>query len=163
MNRLLIGFTIVLACGVLVAQALAASSRTVGLRDNFITVSSSSAPHGAVTFSVTNRGANTHNFHIQRVSSGEHPVRQQKPGPRSAHLGHPDAEGGQLPPVLQHPPGDAEVVHGQLAAESEPPEYLLGHLVISESACATKVPCSSLPVTITWRPSLNASGTEPPT
>ena len=69
-NRLLIGFTIVLACGVLVAQALAASTRTVGLRDNFITVSSSTAPHGSVTFSVTNRGANTHNFHIQRVSSG---------------------------------------------------------------------------------------------
>jgi cupredoxin-like protein len=70
LNRLLLGLTIVLACGVLVAQAFAATSRTVGLRDNFITVSSSSAPHGSVTFSVTNRGLHTHNFNIQRVSSG---------------------------------------------------------------------------------------------
>jgi plastocyanin len=59
-----------LACGVLVAQAFAASTRTVGLRDNFITVSSTTAPHGSVTFSVTNRGLNTHNFNIQRVSTG---------------------------------------------------------------------------------------------
>ena len=70
LNRLLIGFTIVLACGVLVAQALAASSRTAGLRDNFITLSSTTAPHGSVTFAVTNRGLNTHNFNIQRVSTG---------------------------------------------------------------------------------------------
>ena len=53
MNRLLIGLTVVLASGVIVAQAWAASTRFVALRDNFITLSSSSAPHGSVTFTVT--------------------------------------------------------------------------------------------------------------
>ena len=70
MNRLLIGLTVVLASGVIAAQAWAASTRFVALRDNFITLSSSSAPHGSVTFTVTNRGNRTHNFRLQRVSTG---------------------------------------------------------------------------------------------
>jgi iron uptake system component EfeO len=70
LGKLAIALTIGLACVVLVSQAWAASTRTVTLRDNFITLSSATAPHGAVTFSVTNRGREAHNFNIKRVSTG---------------------------------------------------------------------------------------------
>ena len=69
--KLMIPLTIALACGVLAAQAWASSSRLVGLHDNFVTFSSASAPHGSVTFTVTNRGLNTHTFNIKRVSTGK--------------------------------------------------------------------------------------------
>src|SRR4029079_776637 len=42
--RLTIPLTIALACGVLAAQAWAATSRSVALRDNYLTLSSTSAP-----------------------------------------------------------------------------------------------------------------------
>ena len=69
-SRLTIPLTILLACGVLAAQAWAASTRGVGLHDNFITFTSSSAPHGTITFNVNNHGLNTHTFNIKRVSTG---------------------------------------------------------------------------------------------
>jgi plastocyanin len=68
--RLTIPLTIALACGVLAAQAWAATSRSVALRDNYLTLSSTSAPHGTVTFNVTNRGRVTHTFDIKRISTG---------------------------------------------------------------------------------------------
>lgn len=70
MTRLWIPLTIVLACGVLAAQAWASSTRGVGLHDNYIAFTSSSAPHGTITFTVRNRGLNTHTFNIKRVSTG---------------------------------------------------------------------------------------------
>jgi plastocyanin len=70
LSRLSIPLTILLACGVLAAQAWAASTRGVGLHDNFITFTSSSAPHGTITFNVNNHGLNTHTFNIKRVSTG---------------------------------------------------------------------------------------------
>ena len=68
LGKLAILFTIALACTVLAAQAWAATTRTVSLRDNFITLSSSTAPHGSVTFSVTNRGQERHTFNIKRLA-----------------------------------------------------------------------------------------------
>jgi hypothetical protein len=68
--KLAIPLTIALACGVLAAQAWAASSRTVGLRDNYLVLSSLSAGHGSVTFTATNHGLHTHTFNIKRVSTG---------------------------------------------------------------------------------------------
>jgi uncharacterized cupredoxin-like copper-binding protein len=70
LSRLMIPLTIALACGVLAAQAWAASTRGVGLHDNYITFTSGSAPHGTITFNVHNRGLNTHTFNIKRVSTG---------------------------------------------------------------------------------------------
>jgi plastocyanin len=69
-TRLWIPLTIVLACGVLAAQAWASSTRGVGLHDNYITFTSGGAPHGTITFNVRNRGLNTHTFNIKRVSNG---------------------------------------------------------------------------------------------
>jgi plastocyanin len=66
-GRFSVGLTLVLACLVLAAQAWAATSRSVSLRDNFITVSSATAPHGSVTFSVANNGHEVHTFNIKRV------------------------------------------------------------------------------------------------
>jgi len=71
LGKLAILFTIAVACAVLAAQAWAATTRTVSLRDNFITLSSSTAPHGLVTFSVTNRGQVRHTFNIKRLSTGK--------------------------------------------------------------------------------------------
>ena len=68
--KLMIPLTIALACGVLAAQAWASTSRLVGLHDNYLTFSSSTAPHGTITFTVTNRGLHTHTFNIKRVSTG---------------------------------------------------------------------------------------------
>ncbi|MDX6594331.1 MAG: hypothetical protein QOJ13_3527 [Gaiellales bacterium] len=71
LNKLLILLTIVLACGVLAAQAWAASSRTVALRNFRLDMATPSAPHGAVTFRVTNRStATNHQFSIKRISTG---------------------------------------------------------------------------------------------
>jgi plastocyanin len=49
---------------------LAATTRTVALRDNYMVLSSLSAPHGSVTFTATNRGLHTHTFDIKRISTG---------------------------------------------------------------------------------------------
>jgi plastocyanin len=68
--RLTIPLTIALACGVLAAQAWASTSRTVGLRDNYLVLSSATAAHGTVTFAVANHGLHTHTFDIKRVSTG---------------------------------------------------------------------------------------------
>ncbi|MDX6553426.1 MAG: Sulfocyanin (SoxE) domain [Gaiellales bacterium] len=69
--KLTIPLTIALACGVLAVQAFAATSRTVGLSNYHITISSASAPHGAITFRVTNNSpATTHTFSIKRISTG---------------------------------------------------------------------------------------------
>jgi len=65
LGKLSIALTLALACMVLAAQAWAATSRSVSLRDNFITLSSATAPHGSVTFNVTNRGQERHNFNIK--------------------------------------------------------------------------------------------------
>ncbi|MDX6520083.1 MAG: hypothetical protein QOJ31_2116 [Gaiellales bacterium] len=68
--KLTIPLTIALACTVLAAQAWAASSRGVGLRDNYLVLSSLSATHGSVTFTAVNHGLHTHTFDIKRVSTG---------------------------------------------------------------------------------------------
>jgi len=70
LTRLTIPLTILLACAVLAAQAWAASTRGVGLHDNFVTFTSGTAPHGTITFNVNNHGLNTHTFNIKRVSTG---------------------------------------------------------------------------------------------
>ena len=70
MARLWIPLTIVMACGVLAAQAWASSTRGVGLHDNYITFTSGKAPHGTITFIVRNKGLNTHTFNIKRISNG---------------------------------------------------------------------------------------------
>jgi plastocyanin len=68
--KLTIPLTIALACTVLAAQAWAATSRTVGLRDNYLVLTSLTAGHGSVTFTATNHGLHTHTFNIKRVSTG---------------------------------------------------------------------------------------------
>jgi hypothetical protein len=71
LTKLTIPLTIVLACGVIAAQAWAASTRDVGLRNFSISVSSASAPHGSITFRVKNTtAATTHTFAIKRISTG---------------------------------------------------------------------------------------------
>ncbi len=84
--RFTIPLTIALACGVLAVQALAATSRTVGLHDNYLTLSSTSAPHGTVTFTVTNRGLRTHTFDIKRVSTGAILFRSRLISPGGDHI-----------------------------------------------------------------------------
>lgn len=69
--KLMIPLTIALACTVLAAQAWAATSRTVGLRDNYLVLTSLTAGHGSVTFTATNHGLHTHTFNIKRVSTGK--------------------------------------------------------------------------------------------
>src|SRR6516165_2934430 len=80
-SRLTIPLTILLSCGVLAAQAWAASTRGVGLHDNYITFTTSSAPHGTITFNVNNHGLNTHTFNIKRVSTGQVLYRSARIGP----------------------------------------------------------------------------------
>jgi plastocyanin len=79
--RLSILLTIALACGVLAAQAWAASTRGVGLHDNYITFTSASAPHGTITFNVRNHGLNTHTFNIKRISTGNVLYQSARIGP----------------------------------------------------------------------------------
>jgi hypothetical protein len=69
--KLTIPLTIALACGVLAVQAWAASSRTVALRDFRIEIARGSAPHGAITWRITNHsGIYNHTFSIKRISTG---------------------------------------------------------------------------------------------
>ena len=81
MNRLPLVAVLLLASSLLGAHALAAtpqhartaataSTRFVALRDGVVSLSSATAPHGTVTFVVTNRGTVTHNIRLQRVSTG---------------------------------------------------------------------------------------------
>lgn len=81
--KLAIPLTIALACAVLAVQALAASTRNVGLRDFSLTVSSATAPHGSITFRVKNfSGVYNHKFAIKRLSTGAilHNSRSIAPG-----------------------------------------------------------------------------------
>lgn len=81
MTRLPLVAVVLLASVVLGGHALAAapshasstataSTRFVALRNGVVSLSSATAPHGTVTFVVTNRGTVTHNIRLQRVSTG---------------------------------------------------------------------------------------------
>ena len=113
-SRLTIPLTILLSCGVLAAQAWAASTRGVGLHDDYITFTTSSAPHGTITFNVNNHGLNTHTFNNQ--------ARQHRPGAlperpdrvRRPHLRDKDPASRQVPDLLHDPRRHVQDLHSHL-------------------------------------------------
>ena len=72
-----------------------------------------------------------------------------------------DGGAGGVQGESQHQQQRGAADGGQGQAPPPPPEYLLGHLVTSESGLATNRSPTMWPVTMMCRPSRKASGTEP--